>query len=466
MAAEAGLPPVVLVVPADPPGSRPVDSGRCEPAAALPAPAPTLPAVAAAVSAAAAAPLAVSELRSRFLAHHEHVLRSAVGTLGRYGSATLHLVDFAREHSVSDASAVSAAAFVAHLRSIEVSPNGHPNTLLRRLADKGVRYVVDCCRSLYHFGIDHGLLPAGVTNPFARRRAAPVRVRDAKPIFVFDAERELAFFAAARPWAFALHFVLAKTGLRPGELVHLLVEDVDPADPAGAWLLVRAKPDLGWTTKTATDRRVPLLPEVAAVLEGLVDRPGKPPGWRRCGVLFLRERLAEEGSAGPALAGGRAALAAAAKRRLLEARAAAGRPLTRREEARAYEGVWRDAGAVPVDRVRTSFIRAARAAGITESSGVAGATCPKSWRHTFATLLQQANVDPLVRQETLGHKPADPGRSALGMTGAYTHTSPEFQRREVERALRLRHGAAEPGGKRLQPRSQLPTQQAKIGATS
>ena len=187
------------------------------------------------------------------------------------------------------------------------------------------------------------------------------------------------------------------------------------------------------------------------MLEGLVDRPGKPPGWRRCGVLFLRERLAEEGSAGPALAGGRAALAAAAKRRLLEARAAAGRPLTRREEARAYEGVWRDAGAVPVDRVRTSFIRAARAAGITESSGVAGATCPKSWRHTFATLLQQANVDPLVRQETLGHKPADPGRSALGMTGAYTHTSPEFQRREVERALRLR-----PAPLALAPSSRAP----------
>ena len=28
--------------------------------------------------------------------------------------------------------------------------------------------------------------------------------------------------------------------------------------------------------------------------------------------------------------------------------------------------------------------------------------------------------------------------SVLGMTGAYTHTTPEFQRREIERAVRLR----------------------------
>jgi site-specific recombinase XerD len=83
--------------------------------------------------------------------------------------------------------------------------------------------------------------------------------------------------------------------------------------------------------------------------------------------------------------------------------------------------------------VRTTFVAAARRAGLP-----AAATCPKSWRHTFATLLQEANVDLLVRQETLGHKPASADASALGMTGIYTHTSPELQKREVERALRLR----------------------------
>jgi len=35
-------------------------------------------------------------------------------------------------------------------------------------------------------------------------------------------------------------------------------------------------------------------------------------------------------------------------------------------------------------------------------------------------LLQDANVDPLIRQQTLGHKPTN--SNGLGMTGNYTHT--------------------------------------------
>jgi hypothetical protein len=63
------------------------------------------------------------------------------------------------------------------------------------------------------------------------------------------------------------------------------------------------------------------------------------------------------------------------------------------------------------------------------------ATCPKSWRHTFATILQDANVDPLVRQITLGHRPTN--GAGLGMTGHYSHTRPETQRAQIEQALRL-----------------------------
>jgi integrase len=81
-----------------------------------------------------------------------------------------------------------------------------------------------------------------------------------------------------------------------------------------------------------------------------------------------------------------------------------------------------------VDAVRNSFKRIMRGIGHPE------ATCPKSWRHSFATLLQDANVDPLIRQITLGHK-ATTG-VGLGMTANYTHTRPETQRQQVEAALR------------------------------
>ena len=365
----------------------------------------------------------VTELRSSFLEHHEHVLRSSIHTVSRYRTATLHLENFARQKGIAEALSVSPADFIAYLRSIEISPNGHANTARRKLADKGVRYIAECCRSLYHYALHQGQLPAGTINPFSRDRMVRIKIRDAKPIFVFDADQELSFFTAAEPWSFGLHFALAKTGLRPGELVRLLVEDVDLS---GGWMCVRGKPELGWWTKTGTERRVPLLPEAAALLRERI-------AGRSSGVLFLRKELYTTG-ASPSATGNRNVLAALARSRIAAQRTTAGAPLRRHDEWKIYDRLWQDAGAIPIDCVRTSYITVARKAGLV------GATCPKSWRHTFATLLQQANVDLLVRQETMGHKPAAADRSALGMTGTYTHTTPDFQKREIERALRLRPG--------------------------
>jgi integrase len=91
-------------------------------------------------------------------------------------------------------------------------------------------------------------------------------------------------------------------------------------------------------------------------------------------------------------------------------------------------GVWRDAGAIKPDAIRTSFI------GVTRAIGHAQASCPKSWRHSFATLLQDANVGPLVRQQALGHRPTT--GTGLGMTANHTHTRRETLREQIERALR------------------------------
>jgi len=240
-----------------------------------------------------------------------------------------------------------------------------------------------------------------------------MKVADAKPIFVFDAGTELAFLEAASAWAFPLHLALAKTGLRVGDLTHLLIEDVDLN---GGWLHVRNKTALGWRVKTGTERSVPLLPEVVAVLRRAI-------GCRPAGVVFLRERLAN--GAAPSLVADRRGLEQFGEER----RRIAGTSLSRAEALRVARTVWRDAEAVEADAVRTSFLRVMRAIGRPE------ATCPKSWRHSFATLLQDANVDPLVRQITLGNKPT--GVQGLGMTANYTHTRPETQWRQVEMALRL-----------------------------
>jgi integrase len=362
--------------------------------------------------------ISVAELRNQFLEHHEKTLCSALATVDRYRTATLYLQNFL-ESARCCAAEVSVLDFIRYLRSIEIAPNGHAHTARRKLRDKGVQYIVECCRSMYHFGIRQKILPRDLLNPFSSGAACQLRIRDAKPIFVFLPEQELKFFQAASEWAFAIHFVLAKTGLRTGELTHLLIEEVDLQS---RWLQIRSKPELGWITKTTRERRVPLIEEVARIFQHVI-------GERCSGIVFLRRSLGPRNP--PVLTADRARLAEIACQRIQKERRHQGRALSRHEEARVLRSIWMDAGAVPEDLVRQCFIRAAKAAGL---SG----TCPKSWRHTFATLMQQANVDLLVRQETLGHRPMAMESSVLGMTGIYTHTTPQFQRQEIERALRLR----------------------------
>lgn len=173
-------------------------------------------------------------------------------------------------------------AFAAYLRKIEVAPNGHKNAKKRRLRDKGVCFILETCRATYNFAVKRRHLPPYVGNPFLELPLDRLKIEDAKPIFVFTADTELAFFKAASDWAFPIHFTLAKTGLRIGELTHLLIEEVDLDD---GWLHVRNKTELGWRIKTGQERSVPLLPEAMDVLWAVI-------GERRAGVVFRREGVA------------------------------------------------------------------------------------------------------------------------------------------------------------------------------
>src|SRR5262249_49005846 len=157
----------------------------------------------------------------------------------------------------------------------------------------------------------------------------------------------------------------------------------------------RNKIRLGWRIKTGRDRAVPLLPEVVGVLRRVI-------GARVSGLVFLRERFT--GDFVPPQTGDSLALEKEGEAR----QHAAGDTLSRAAALKITRTVWRDAGALKADRVRTSLIKIMRALGRPE------ATCPKSWRHTFSTLLQDANVDPLIRQLTLGHSPTS--ANGLGVT--------------------------------------------------
>lgn len=363
-------------------------------------------------------PITVADLRHRFLEHHEHVVRSSLATVRRYRTATLHLENFAKGQSANlKAHELRPQPFAIYLRGLMVAPNGHPNSRCRTLRDKGVQYILECCRSMFTFANRMRHLPPYSPNPFSDLQIDHLRIDDAKPIFVFDADSEFAFFKAAfHDWSFACHFTLAKTGMRPGELVHLMIEEIDLD---GGWLHVRGKPLLGWRVKTGRDRDIPIGEELVAVLRRVIAE-------RKSGLVFLRPKFTHC----------TAQFSLKSLHRIFQDRVnlAAdeyGRSPNRSEQACIARGVWRDAGIIKVDAIRTSFIR------IMKRIGHGEATCPKSWRHTFATLLQDAGVDPLIRQITLGHKPAGATNAALGMTSIYTHTRPETHRKEVLRALNL-----------------------------
>src|SRR4051794_24624192 len=246
-------------------------------------------------------PVGVPELRQRFLDYHEHVLKSSVGTLRRYRAATQHLEEFTSQQPTPPlVHEVQPEAFVAYLRTIEVAPNGHRNTARRRLRDKGIQFILETCRSMYNYAVKRRHLPPYAGNPFSALPLEWMKVQDAKPIFVFDAATELAFLRAASAWAFPIHFTLAKTGLRVGELTHLLIEEVDLE---GGWLHVRNKTELGWRVKTRQERAGPLLPEGGALLRGGI-------GGRKAGPALPRgevggQRAQPAGAPPPAGEGGR-----------------------------------------------------------------------------------------------------------------------------------------------------------------
>ncbi len=75
-------------------------------------------------------------------------------------------------------------------------------------------------------------------------------------------------------------------------------------------------------------------------------------------------------------------------------------------------------GMVYTEAIHCQFGRIAQAIGLSHL------TAPKTLRHTFATSLQDANVDPLIRNELMGHTPAKSHSrgGGLGMTAVYAHT--------------------------------------------
>jgi integrase len=376
-------------------------------------------------------PIGIPELRRRWLEHHEQVLRSSVQTINRYRTATDHLLRFLQTRPVRYASHFQnghAEQFVRYLRALRVSSNGHPHTSKRPLMDQGLRYVLECCRTLFNYAARRRHLSPYSENPFTALEIERIPIEQNRPITLFTAGQERAFLEACDDWQFPLFLTLVLTGLRPGELAHLLLPD--DLDLDAGLLRVRNKPGLGWRVKTRNERDIPLVRELVEVLRRHL-------AGRRVGPVFLRRGWRGRPPATLAAAGP-AVLERELSRRAAVREAETGGHLARAEWGRLARRLWRELGAVQGDRIRSEFMR------LTRAIGLPGCTAPKVLRHLFATALQEGRVDPLIRNELMGHVAAGERTAGhgLAMTAVYTHTRPETRRQQLEAALAPRAAVA------------------------
>jgi integrase len=298
-------------------------------------------------------PIGFSELRRRWLDHHEYVRRSSLETIRRYRTATQHLLDFLTDvrplKRVSDFRPQQAEEFVRYLRTKRVPPNGHKNAATRTLRDAGVKYILETCSSMLNYAQRRRHLPPYVENPFRTIEVCRIPIEDAKPTLPLTSEQQTILLQACDDWQFPMILTLLFTGLRPGELMHLLLPD--DLDLTEGWLFVRNKPRLGWQVKTRNERDVPLVPVLVDVLRiAIGDRARGPVFWqRRCADGYepplarrSRQQLEQE----------------IARRHALEEATQCG--LSRAQRAAAAAGLWRDLGALKEDRVRIEFMRLTR----------------------------------------------------------------------------------------------------------
>ncbi len=372
-------------------------------------------------------PISLADLRSRWLSHHEQVRRSSVSTINRYRTASDHLMTFLKDkHPVRLASQFGprdAEAFVEYLRKLEVSPNGHRATRKRRLMDKGLCYILETCRSLFSYAANRRHLSPYAPNPFCEINIDRIPIENAKPVILFTPEQERQFLEAADDWQFPLFLTLMLTGIRPGELTHLLLPQ--DLDLEAMLLRIHNKPQLSWQVKTRNERQIPLTAELVTVLRYSI-------GSRTAGPVFRRHHFDAQASKLKNATAEQMAdeINLCVAKRELELK----RPLERPERMALARQAWIDVGALREERVRIHFIRLACRIGLT------WATSPKMLRHLFATWLQDTNVDPLIRNQLMGHSPAM-ARGAgggLGMTGVYTHSKPETVRAQLSKALEAR----------------------------
>ncbi len=319
-------------------------------------------------------------------------------TMVRYQSALDHYLAFTGQTSVEIAFPFAAMinrdfalTFSAFLAERCVSPNGHPNTNVRRMTS--TRYVEDVVRAMLTWAADAdrgNLLPSDFRNPFlgARRQTMP-ETHDLFGEPDVTVGMAVEFLSACDDFQLPLFALSICYGLRASEPCFLFREFI-----ADGWMRVPCFPNLAYAPKGRRDKRLPLIEPVTRL--PLFQSGGS-------GLLFLRRDVVA-GSVQPHLT--------EVSLRELEQefdRRCRRKSVSASERQQIRDAVMRDAGGIQYDHIEHEFHRLAKRLKWPVSATL------KDFRHLFSTLMQNGGLPEYYRRYLMGHSP---GRAAIV---SYTH---------------------------------------------
>jgi hypothetical protein len=143
----------------------------------------------------------------------------------------------------------------------------------RSLSARGIDFVVASVRALVRWAIQEGLLSPTAAEAFtsACNRHSAVRSLSASPI---SADALIRLIQTADLYQLALFSFHIFHGVRVAEPCWVMIESVDAA---GGWIDYRCIEELGYRTKGAVDKRLPVPEPMMRVIARLVDgRSGGP----------------------------------------------------------------------------------------------------------------------------------------------------------------------------------------------
>lgn len=333
----------------------------------------------------------VADLRKRVQAGE-----IAAKTVTRYQSALQHYLDFATQPNIErefrQAPRVDrdfAMQFAGYLGQLEVSPNGHANTAKRPLV--ATKFVTDTVRGMFRWAADPdrgNLIPDGFRNPFSA-----IKTREQRRATDLFGEPDITttmavdFVRKCDLYQLRLFAPMLVFGLRAAEPVMIFREDL-----VDCWLHVRCRPELGYSTKGLRDKRFPVEPWLADLLdhdhaevESCMLFPARNQPKDRFHVANVTE-LSNEYRRRVKQTGNGDANSTAALKRLV-----------------------REAGGTDYDKIEHEYHSIAAELGWPTKATL------KDLRHLFSTSLENAGVPTFYRRYLMGQSP---GRSALV---TYTH---------------------------------------------